>query len=43
MTGVETMVFDGMGHLQMCLDRSVREWVYEQLRGLNPGAKGATT
>ena len=38
MTGVETRVFDGMGHLQMCVDRSVREWVYAQLRGLNPTA-----
>nr|WP_315490555.1 alpha/beta fold hydrolase [uncultured Rhodoferax sp.] len=43
MTGVETRVFDGMGHLQMCLDRSVREWVYAQLSGLIPTAKGATT
>lgn len=32
--GVETAVFDGIGHLQMCLDTSVRDWMYGQLRGL---------
>ncbi|MES2582051.1 MAG: alpha/beta fold hydrolase [Pseudomonadota bacterium] len=41
--GVETTVFDGLGHLQMCLDISVREWVYAQLRGLLPDTRGATT
>lgn len=40
--GVETQVFDGLGHLQMCLDSSVREWVCAQLRGLLPDAQGAT-
>ena len=41
--GVEASIFDGIGHLQMCLDRSVRQWIYEQLRGLLPDAKGAST
>lgn len=40
--GVEAQVFEGLGHLQMCLDRAVREWVCAQLRGLLPDAKGAT-
>ncbi len=41
--GVEAAIFDGIGHLQMCLDRSVREWIYAQLRGLLPDAKGVNT
>jgi triacylglycerol lipase len=41
--GVEAAIFDGIGHLQMCLDTSVRQWIYDQLRGLNPAPQGATT
>ncbi len=41
--GVAPTVFDGIGHLQMCLDASVRQWIVEQLNGLHPDAKGATT
>lgn len=40
--GVEAAIFDGIGHLQMCLDKSVRIWLYEQLRGLLPDAKGTS-
>jgi triacylglycerol esterase/lipase EstA (alpha/beta hydrolase family) len=40
--GLDATVFDGIGHLQMCLDRSVQEWVYDQLFGIFPPAKGAT-
>lgn len=40
---VEAAIFDGIGHLQMCLDASVRQWIFDQLRGLNPDAKGAST
>lgn len=39
--GVEAAVFDGIGHLQMCLDASVREWIVQQLHGLQPDTKGA--
>ncbi len=34
--GIEAAIFDGIGHLQMCLDKSVREWLYAQLRGPFP-------
>lgn len=32
--GVEPAIFDGIGHLQMCLDGDVLNWIVEQLRGL---------
>ncbi|MEO7107274.1 MAG: alpha/beta fold hydrolase [Rhodoferax sp.] len=32
--GVNASVFEGIGHLQMCLDRAVQDWVYAQLAGL---------
>lgn len=41
--GVEAVIFDGIGHLQMCLDKPVREWIYAQLRGLLPDTQGAST
>ena len=41
--GVDATVFNGIGHLQMCLDASVCQWIYDQLRGLHPDAKGAST
>lgn len=40
--GVETTVFNGIGHLQMCLDASVRQWVGKELSGLSPQTQGAT-
>ena len=39
--GMEAAVFDGIGHLQMCLDASVRGWIVQQLRGLQPNANEA--
>jgi triacylglycerol lipase len=41
--GIDATVFTGIGHLQMCLDLSVREWVYDQLFGIFPERKGAST
>jgi len=34
--GVETTVFEGMGHLQMCLEKPVIDWVLAQLAPLHP-------
>jgi predicted alpha/beta hydrolase family esterase len=34
--GVEPAIFDGIGHLQMCVDGAVLGWIYEQLGGLEP-------
>ena len=34
--GVETTVFEGMGHLQMCLEKPVIDWVLAQLAALRP-------
>lgn len=34
LAGVEPAIFVGIGHLQMCLDGAVLNWIYEQLGGL---------
>ena len=34
LAGVEPTVFDGIGHLQMCLDDNVLNWICKQLDGL---------
>jgi hypothetical protein len=33
---VPTSVFEGIGHLQICRDSGVIDWVIEQLAGLEP-------
>jgi triacylglycerol lipase len=36
MTGVTPVIFEGIGHLQMCLDAKVIAWVTQQLAELGP-------
>ncbi|MES2951103.1 MAG: alpha/beta fold hydrolase [Pseudomonadota bacterium] len=38
--GLQPTVFEGIGHLQMCLDASVIGWIKGQLAGLNTHASG---
>ena len=43
LAGITPTVFDGIGHVQMCTDATVAQWLLAQLRGLHPTDTGAPT
>lgn len=43
LTGITPTVFDGVGHVQLCTDATVIQWLLTQLQGLHPSSPGAPT
>lgn len=43
LAGITPTVFAGVGHVQLCTDATVVQWLLTQLQGLHPSSPGAPT